>query len=106
MGNWFASLEQPQSAIIAAVISAIVSLTVLLLTPLLQRSLERLKGGVLRDVERTKAELENKASVENARRTYEFDARKRLYDQIEPLLFQLFEAAEGSYYRVASLVRT
>jgi hypothetical protein len=45
-------------------------------------------------------------SSRNARRDYEYDARKRLYSEIEPLLFQLFEAAEQSYWRVRSLART
>jgi hypothetical protein len=108
MGEWFANLtqSQPAAAIVSAIIGAISAMLVLFLTPALQRPLERFKGRILSEVERKKAELADEASVRNARRTYEFDARKRLFSQLGPLLFQLFEATEGSYYRVVSLVRT
>jgi hypothetical protein len=68
--------------------------------------LERLKAELNVDVEELKATLAQETSLKDARTSYEFDARKRLYSEIEPLFFNLFEATEGSYYRVASLVRT
>lgn len=99
----FLSLEpQTQAAIIAAVISVMVagynSWTIF--------RLEKLKGNISDKLAHTKARLDEQASAKNARQSYEFDARKRLYTELEPLLFQLFDAAEGSLFRVKSLVRT
>src|ERR1700761_6659849 len=56
------------------------------------------------EMERFKARIAQAASLDNAKLEYEFDARKRLYARIAPLLFQLAEAAEGSYYRIVNLV--
>jgi hypothetical protein len=59
-----------------------------------------------RDLAKQKGEIDRANSLEAAKQEYEFEARKRLYAQIEPLLFQLSEIAFESYYRVASLVRS
>lgn len=42
----------------------------------------------------------------DAVRTYRFEAQKRLYEQCEPLLFQLAEAAENARGRIHGLART
>ncbi len=42
----------------------------------------------------------------DALRTYRFEARKRLYEQCEPVLFQLAEAAELARGRIYGLART
>jgi hypothetical protein len=47
--------------------------------------------------------LSRQAAEESARRAYEYDARQRLYTQIQPLLFQLGELCENSYNRIVSL---
>lgn len=52
------------------------------------------------------AENEEKKSAAAARRDYEYEAMKRLYTDVEPLLFQLYEALEEAQHRVASLCRT
>lgn len=44
-------------------------------------------------------------SAEAARRTYEYEARKRLYHDCEPLLFQLSQNARVAIGRVISLAR-
>jgi hypothetical protein len=94
--SWFSALTPPaQAAVVSAAVSAIVAVGVAIAGPLLQRPLERLR-----------AQLADQSASKGARRSYEFDARKRLYAEIEPLLFQLFEATENSYFRVASLVRS
>jgi hypothetical protein len=59
-----------------------------------------------RDLEQLKSELGEASSERNARRDYEYDARKKLYAEYEPLLFQLIEQSENAYYRVLSLART
>src|ERR1700741_4790112 len=83
------------AAVIAAVTSLIVTLMSQLLGPFGARWLERHRSA-----------LQDAASARTARRDYEYDARKRLYKEVEPLLFQLFEASEHSYFRVKSLART
>src|SRR3989337_129946 len=59
-----------------------------------------------RELEALKHELESRRDERNARRDYEYEARKRFYPEIEPLLFQLHEAAEQAYHRALSLART
>jgi hypothetical protein len=91
---------------IAALTSIIVSLVAQFFNLFSGTRLERLRSELLRQIESTRAQLSDLNSSRNARRDYEYDARKRLYSEIEPLLFQLFEAAEQSYFRVRSLART
>lgn len=59
-----------------------------------------------RDLEQLKAALGEVSAERNARRDYEYDARKKLYAEYEPLLFQLIEQSENAYYRILSLART
>ncbi|GAA4457756.1 hypothetical protein [Novipirellula rosea] len=59
-----------------------------------------------RDIEQLKSEFGENSAERNARRDYEYDARKKLYAEYEPLLFQLIEQSENAYYRVLSLART
>ena len=59
-----------------------------------------------RSPEVLKAELGNTSAERDARRDYEYDARKKLYEEYEPLLFQLVETSENAYHRVLSLART
>lgn len=104
---WFLSLAPPaQATFISALVSTLVVLLLAAFNPLNARRLERIKSELHADLEHTRAELAQKSAVSDARTSYEFDARRRLYVEVEPLFFLLFEAAEGSYYRVASLVRT
>jgi hypothetical protein len=58
------------------------------------------------EIELLRARLGEQEKERNARRDYEYDARKRLYAECEPLLFQLAELAEHAYYRIYSLART
>jgi len=58
------------------------------------------------EIEILKSELAEKKSDNDARREYEFEARKRLYQEYEPLLFQLMEASENALHRIQSLART
>lgn len=65
-----------------------------------------LKSAHDRELERLKSQLGELSAERNARRDYEYEARKKLYEVYEPLLFQLVEQSEGAYYRVLSLART
>jgi hypothetical protein len=104
--SWFSTLTPPvQAAVVSAAVSALVTIGVAIGAPLLQRPIERLRAGLSGSIEALKAELADETATRSARTAYEFDARKRLYSEIEPLLFQLFEASENSYRRVVSLVQ-
>lgn len=94
------------AAIISAVISGVVAFIIALSNRSAQRRLEETKTALQSELEHTKALLAERLSEGNARLSYEFDAKKRLYADVEPLFFQLYHACESSYYRVASLVRS
>jgi hypothetical protein len=53
--------------------------------------------------------LENKLAIEraeqDARRDYEYEARKRLYQECEPILFQFAELSESALRRIHALAR-
>lgn len=48
----------------------------------------------------------NKRRERDARRDYEYEARKRLYAECGPVLLQLHEAADSALRRIAGLART
>lgn len=58
------------------------------------------------DLAKLNAQLAEERAVRDARRDYEFEARKRLYEECEPLLFQALELAEEARRRVESLARS
>jgi hypothetical protein len=57
------------------------------------------------ELERLKAALADQSAVRNARIDYEYEARKRLYTECGPLLFQLTELAERALGRISGLAR-
>lgn len=83
------------AAAIAAVASLIVAMFSFLSTQHNQRKLESLKA-VLTEIQAEK----------DARRDYQYEARKRLYQQYEPLFFQLVEFSDNALWRIYSLART
>lgn len=61
-----------------------------------------------RDIESLRFELAQQLAERNARRDYEYEARKRLYQEYEPLLFHLIEASENAsnqIKRIAAMSR-
>ncbi len=95
-----------QAAALSAVVSAAVALLIAALNPFVQHRLNRRQAQMEKELERLKSQLTSDRDLQDARLSYEFDARKRLYAQVEPLIFQLIEACEESYARVTSLVRS
>ena len=83
------------AAIVAGAVSLLVSLVTLIWDPINQRRVEKLRS-----------QFEDWVREKDARRDYVYEARKRLYTEVEPLLFQLFEATDGAYHRICSLART
>ena len=59
-----------------------------------------------RDVERLRADLADRNAQRHARLEYEFEARKRLYQECGPPLFELSELAERALGRIVGLART
>lgn len=109
MSNLIQFIVQNQTvtaAVVSAFVSALVATLTLLVNPFSQRFVETAKVELQKDLEDHKKQITRELSESNARLSYEFEARKRLYGQVEPILFELFEASEQCYYRVASLVRT
>jgi hypothetical protein len=70
---------------------------------------EKQKSESKKNIELLKAQLavfnEEVTGQNKARRDYRYEAKKRLYAQVEPLLFQLTEAGESALYRIYSLAR-
>lgn len=90
----------------AALVSAIVSLATTRSARIAAERLEEQKGRLSKELASESSRLAEISAERSARRDYEYDARKRLYSEIEPLLFQLYEALEEAHYRVRSLART
>ena len=55
------------------------------------------------ELKNIESKLASQKSEEEARREYEYEARKRLYQEFEPLLFLLFEYSESSLVRIYNL---
>lgn len=83
------------TAIIAAVASLIVAVIAHLSSRSNQKSLEKLRD-----------EYAEARAGRDAKRDYEYEARKRLYRECGPILFQLSELSEAAFYRVIGLADT
>jgi hypothetical protein len=81
-------------AIITAGISACISILSIYLTKKSDIALEKLKS-----------KLEIEKAEHDARRDYEYEARKRLYQECEPILFQFAELSESALRRIYALAR-
>ncbi len=82
--------------ILGAVAAAAASIVVALMSFVSTRSNQR-------DVERLKAELADRKGDADARRTYTYEALKRLYSQYEPTRFHLVEACESAQEMIVQL---
>jgi hypothetical protein len=87
-----------QTDVIIAIITSAISLVTAAVTAIFVRKNDsRLKY------------LENKLAIEraeqDARRDYEYEARKRLYQECEPILFQFAELSESALRRIHALAR-
>jgi hypothetical protein len=81
-------------AIITAGISAGISILSIYLTKKNDITLEKLKS-----------KLEIEKAEHDARRDYEYEAKKRLYQECEPILFQFAELSESALRRIYALAR-
>jgi hypothetical protein len=80
--------------VLVGLIAAVTSVTAAIHASRKERSLTTLKAH-LADWEGERA----------ARRDYVYEARKRLYQECEPVLFQLSEQSEGAFYHIRGLAK-
>ena len=85
--------------VIASIISALGALTIAIWSYFTNKKTNK-------SLEEFKSELADKKADKDARREYEFEAKKRLYHEFEPLLFQLVELSDHSIHRIQSLARS
>jgi hypothetical protein len=95
-----------EKEVLGALVAAAASIVVAVFSAVVSLFSARRAAQVGGDVERLKHKLGTQAAERDARRDYEYDARKRLYSEVEPLLFQLYESLEEAHHRVRSLART
>ena len=85
-----------QPSITVAVVSALGALLVAIVSAVFS-------GVTARSQMVLKNRLDQQAKAEDARQAYEYDARKRLYQECEPLLFQARELANEARGRITGL---
>jgi hypothetical protein len=90
----------------AGVVSAVIAGGFTILVALISRRTDIDVAKINEDIETLKSELAQKSAAEDARRDYEYDARKRLYAECEPLLFQSLDLMLNASRRVVSLARS
>lgn len=102
---------------LVAIIAAFASLAVALVTAwssrrsqeraeATQRELTTRSEATQRELTRLTSELEERRAAGDARLSYVYEARKRLYAECEPILFQAGELAQEARARILSLARS
>ncbi|MDP8942845.1 MAG: hypothetical protein M3N16_01790 [Actinomycetota bacterium] len=91
------------TAVVASIIAAAASICGALITAVLAQRIKRRNDEQL---ERLKAELSEAKAERDAARDYRYDAIKRLYTDLQPLLFQLSSLCESTYLHTRGLART
>jgi hypothetical protein len=93
-----------QGALIAAIASVVVAILTsgfYFINARNERRDQRDRDARLKKLE---ASLAQKGAERDARRDYEYEARKRLYDECEPLMFQLVERGQHAVRRIEDFV--
>jgi hypothetical protein len=91
------------TAVVTSVIAAATSICGALITAILGQRIKRRND---EELERLKAELGEAKAESDAMRDYRYDAVKRLYTDLQPLLFQLSLLCESGYLHTRGLART
>src|SRR3712207_2456366 len=88
----------------ALVVALVTALITYISTRRNQRDLAELNSKLTRDVttdiENLKTELSQRGREQDALRDYQYEARKRLYRECGPIVFQLAELSEGAFFRI------
>jgi hypothetical protein len=93
-------LDEPGA--IVAIVAAIIALGSSVITAIITAIFTKKNEMRLRHLENDLAE---KKAEHDARRDYEYEARKRLYQECEPILFQFAELSESALRRIYALAR-
>ncbi len=64
-----------------------------------------LTKGTQEELQRSQAALAEQSDEKQSRRDYEYEARKRLYHECEPLVFELLESSENAGDRIRGIAR-
>jgi len=91
------------TAVVTSIVAAAASICGALITAVLAQRIKRRNDEQL---ERLKAELTEAKAERDAARDYRYDAKKRLYTDLQPLLFQLSALCESAYLHTRGLART
>jgi hypothetical protein len=59
-----------------------------------------------KEIEKLRARYADSNAERDARRDYQYEARKRLYHECGPIVFQLAELSEAAFYRIIGLAET
>ena len=94
-----------EAPVVVALIGAVVSLLLGVINSYQARRLARERVDTDRELENLKTELHHIEKRQDARVEYEFEARKRLYAEIEPILFEVSHACEEVFNRVANMAQ-
>jgi hypothetical protein len=94
------------SAVVAAVVSTAGSVIAAVVARRTDIDVAKINEAIEAGKIQLSSELAEKSESAKARREYEYDARKRLYAQCEPLLFQSLDLIQGGRRRVESLARS
>lgn len=89
----------------AAFLTALVSLLVSLITRKTSLQNQTKAGEQTKELAELQDILEGRRALLAARNEYRYKASIRLYEEYEPLLFQLVEASEDALFRIVSLAR-
>jgi hypothetical protein len=88
-----------ETEVILAILTSVISLILAIISVVGERRNAR-------ELEIFRSELTEAQAERDARRDYEYEARKRLYQEFEPLLFQFMELSENALDRIVGLART
>lgn len=91
-----------RTAVTVAIIAAIASVAGALITGVLAQRARRRNDEQL---ELLRAKLQEAQKERDAQRDYRYEATKRLYTELQPLLFQLAEACESAYRHTRGIAR-
>lgn len=105
-----AARRTAQFALIGTVITALIAIINVVITQRstkkTQREVKELELQNSTEMAELNAALGKRKSEEDARRDYDYEARKRLYQECEPLIFQFVELSENALHRIYSLARS
>lgn len=92
-----------EPAIVAAIISGVGVVISASIAGFNGRRTQRVNARLNRELEEFRDELASRSAETDARRDYEYEARKRLYEELGPLFFQLTELSDGALSEIVRL---